>query len=233
VWEPARGSTVAATYWNIAKRDTITALDPDFILSNYAYFGATDVVRGPVDPAYPNLPGPITAIKTYLQNVGKVHTTGFDVDIVANSPVTSWGQWSLRLDGTLVTLYQIQLPGAPVDSALGNYDIGPTPRWKHYGALTWTQGPWSATAGQTFQSGYTDENTLNGEPRRVGCYSLWDLQASYAGFRNLTLTAGIHNLFNRDPPASNQTDETQRGYDPLYGDPRGASYYVTLHYAFK
>jgi iron complex outermembrane receptor protein len=234
VWEPLHGSSLSVTYWNIDKRNTISLLDPDYILSNYGFFGSTDVIRGPVDPAYPNLPGPITAINTYLQNIGKVHTTGVDLDVVAHSPVTSLGQLSLRLDGTFVTLYEVTLPGTPAQSSLGGYGVdGPVPRWKHYGALTWTQGPWSATAGQTFQTGYTDENPFDGSSRRVGSYSLWDLQASYTGLRNLTLTAGIHNLFNRDPPASNQTAEQQRGYDPLYGDPRGASYYVTLHYAFK
>ena len=234
VWEPVRGNSLSLNYWNIDKRNAISLINPGFVLANYNYFAATNVIRGPVDPAYPNLPGPIIAVNAYPLNIGEVHTTGVDVDIAANSPVMSWGQLSLRMDGTFVTLYEVTLPAQATQSSLGAYGVnGPVPRWKHYGTLTWALGAWSATAGQTFQTSYTDENTLNGKPRSVGSYSVWDLQTSYSGLRNLTLTAGLHNLFNRDPPASNQNSQTQAGYDPLYGDPRGLSYYLTVHYAFK
>ena len=180
------------------------------------------------------MPGPIVAVVNYPQNLGTVRTAGVDVDAIARSSLTSAGRLSFRLNGTFVTLYKQSIANLPVQSGVGNYSAdGPLPRWKHYGALTWDLGPWSATTGQTLQTGYTGENFLTAQTRHVASYSVWDLQGTYAGFHNVALTVGMHNLFNRDPPPSNQTDFPQTGYDPSYADPRGASYYVRIALSFK
>jgi iron complex outermembrane receptor protein len=62
---------------------------------------------------------------------------------------------------------------------------------------------------------------------------VWDLQGRYTGFRNVRIVLGIKNLFDRDPPFTNQPFSTQVGYDPSYADPRGRSFYANLTYAFK
>jgi iron complex outermembrane receptor protein len=43
----------------------------------------------------------------------------------------------------------------------------------------------------------------------------------------------VKNLFDRDPPASDQGQTFQVGYDPRYTDAHGRTYYVGLRYAFK
>jgi iron complex outermembrane receptor protein len=72
--------------------------------------------------------------------------------------------------------------------------------------------------------------------RRVGAYSVWDLQGRYEGIKNTSLTLGIRNLLDRPPPVSNQgslSGDFQAGYDPTAADPRGRMYYVALRYAFR
>jgi iron complex outermembrane receptor protein len=66
--------------------------------------------------------------------------------------------------------------------------------------------------------------------RRVGSYSVWDAQVGFSGVRNLKVTVGVKNLFDRDPPFSNGG---LHGYDPAYADPRGRTYYARLTYAFE
>ena len=108
------------------------------------------------------------------------------------------------------------------------------PRWKHYVSATWDQGPWSATLAQTFQTSYTDQQTdLDGNTRTVGSMSIWDLQGSYSGFKNWKLALGVKNLFDRDPPATNQQSTFIVGFDPSYYDPRGRFVYGTVTYTFK
>ncbi|HAV7102622.1 TPA: TonB-dependent receptor, partial [Acinetobacter baumannii] len=51
-------------------------------------------------------------------------------------------------------------------------------------------------------------------------------------FKNLELTAGIKNIFDEDPSASNVLDNFQYGYDPRYGDPTGRTYYLRGTYKF-
>ena len=69
--------------------------------------------------------------------------------------------------------------------------------------------------------------------RLVGSYSLWDLGGAYSGFKNWTLSAGVKNIFDTNPPASNQTQAFQVGYDPTYADPRGRFIWGSVKYAFK
>ena len=106
---------------------------------------------------------------------------------------------------------------------------GAFPRWKHNATLGWTYGPWAANLNQLYIHGYTD---AEGE-RRVGAYSVVGLNGSYNGFKNLSLTLGVRNLFDRDPPYTRQAQAFQIGYDPALADPTGRFWYASVKYAFN
>jgi iron complex outermembrane receptor protein len=111
---------------------------------------------------------------------------------------------------------------------------GIIPRWKHYASVTWDQGPWEASLANTYQTSYTDYQVdYNGNLRTVGSMSLWDLQGKYKGFKNLELTLGVKNLFDTNPPVSNQQNTFQLGFDPSYYDPRARFVYGSVKYSFK
>jgi iron complex outermembrane receptor protein len=73
----------------------------------------------------------------------------------------------------------------------------------------------------------------DGNLRRVGSMSLWDLQGSYTGFKNFTLTLGAKNIFDTNPPVSNSNLAFQAGYDPSYYDARARFIYGSVRYAFN
>jgi iron complex outermembrane recepter protein len=234
VFEPAQWASIGIDYWNIRKTAVIGTLTEDLILGNFDIYGTSNVVRGAPDAAFPGLPGPITALIGWNQNVGNVETSGVDVSLSLRSPPTRAGRFRFDLDGTYVVEWDEHLNGLPPRSVAGRYGFDPVPRWRHYARLGWENGPWTATLAQTFQSGYTDAQPNEaGEPRRVGTYSVFDLQATYGGFRNATVAVGIRNLFDRPPPFTNQLDTFQVGYDPRYGDPRGRTFYARVTYAFR
>ncbi len=79
-----------------------------------------------------------------------------------------------------------------------------------------------------YKSGYTDQDPAN----EVDSYSIFDLFGTWQGYKGLTLTAGIKNLFDRDPPFSNQVNTFQRGYDPRFTDPRGRTFMARASYKF-
>ena len=100
--------------------------------------------------------------------------------------------------------------------------------------MTWDSGPWSATLANTYQSSYRDWQTdLNGNDRRVGSMSLWDAQGSWSGLKGFTFTLGVKNLFDTNPPATNQQNTFQVGYDPSYYDARARFVYGMVRYEFK
>jgi iron complex outermembrane receptor protein len=155
------------------------------------------------------------------------------------SPSSEFGRFKVSLNGTYIIEWKWQPDGINWESAVGKYVIGPLPRWRHALSLDWDAGPWGATLSQRFQSGYEDVNSFpprllpTPEPRRVSSYDVWDMQLRYLGLTNASITLGIRNLWDRDPPASNQPFTSQAGYDPTYADPRGRAYYARLVYAFK
>jgi len=66
----------------------------------------------------------------------------------------------------------------------------------------------------------------------VPSYALWNLSGTYTGFKGVTLTAGVKNLLDKEPPFSNQGTLFQKGYDPRYTDPVGRSLYLRGSYSF-
>ena len=60
------------------------------------------------------------------------------------------------------------------------------------------------------------------------------MSGTYTGFKNTTITVGIQNLFDRDPPftAHNVDEVVGAGWDPRVADPRGRSLSFQLKYKF-
>jgi iron complex outermembrane receptor protein len=241
-WEPFAGTSITIDYWKINKSNVIQPLSEEQLFGNFARWAGTKVVRGPVDPAYPGLPGPIVSVFLGNVNLGDLRTSGFDVDLQWRGRATSLGHISFGLNGTYVTTYKLDFGTGQFNSGLGNNQVnGPVPRWRHYASVTWSDGPWSATLAQTFQLGYSECDQLTVDPdtglcngtRRVGTYSTWNVQGQYAGFKNTTVVLGIKNLFDRDPPFAQTGSGFSEGYDPVYADPRGVTYYAKLTFSFK
>ena len=239
VWEPNDNVSVGLDAWRIEITDRIGRLPDSEVVAEAARLESERIVRGAVQPEFPTLPGPIELAILINENLGELRTAGVDTTVRVRSVATATGRWTFDLSGTWIHKWEQRLPGADWVSALGNRDIaGPVPRWKHYASLGWNFGPWSAMLAQTFQTGYQDQTVFDAAgnplpPRRVGTWSVWDTQVRYTGFRNFTLTGGIRNLFDRDPPFTRQSDTFQVGYDPRYADPRGRTYYAAVRYTFR
>jgi iron complex outermembrane receptor protein len=243
VFEPVSGTSIGIDWFDIDLKDLVTNGVPiGTILSpalsaQYSYLVTRAATCAP-STFVPGAPCPITAINQTFVNLGEVKIQGFDVDARFTGPATSWGRIKATLNGTYYTKYDASQPdGSFAGFVSNNYAAvatGVTPRWKHYITATWEYGPWSTTLGQSFQSSYIDVALdPNGNTRRVGSLSLWDLQANYSGFKNWTLTLGVKNLFDTNPPMTNSNLTFQSGYDPSYYDPRARFLYGRITYAFK
>ena len=236
IWEPVPGVSVGIEWWRLEKQNSVGNFIPQYIVGNYDALGATNVVRGPVDPAYPDLPGPIQSLLGWNENMIDLTTDGIDVALKAVTTSPALGRLQFSLDGTYIHSYVVGVSRITPFEIAGTYGLEPVPRWRHYAQLNWQRGAWGATLAQTFQSSYTDEVPLDTAPaptRTVGTYSVWDVQGVYAGFRNMSIAAGIRNLLDTDPPLTFQTRSWQIGYDPGYANPRGRTFYLRLTYAFK
>jgi iron complex outermembrane recepter protein len=238
VLSPVPQITLALDAFRIDLKDTITnGVAQAVILGDLARYGGL-VTRGPVDPAFPNLPGPIIQINQTNINQGQTKVAGVDLDFKFAQPLGG-GRLSASLAGTYFSKFDTQNPDGSFSNGLDSTNTatgGIVPRWKHYASIDYTTGPWGFTLGQSWQKGYNDLPPTSGTPlRRVGAYELYDVQTRYTGIKNLELRAGIRNLLDKDPPYSNAGGQTsfQGGYDPAYADPRGRYYYAGLTYRFN
>lgn len=241
-WEPINGLSLDVDYWKLNERDVIGTLDAAVIFADFDRYAQTNIVRGPVDPRFPALPGPIETVLLNEQNLGDLRTSGVDVGAHWNITIPHIGTFAFGFDGSYVLRWDEQLDGIHDTSTLGRKVAGingPVPRWKHHASLNWERLPFSATIGETFQSGYLDANVdragapLSVPPRRVGAYDVWDAEARYSAPYHTTIALGIRNVLDRAPPFSNQPFTRQIGYDPNYADPLGRTYYLRLAYTFK
>ncbi|MES2261313.1 MAG: TonB-dependent receptor [Pseudomonadota bacterium] len=229
VLEPIPLATLAIDYWNIKLKDKINSLPEEAIYADYAKYK---------DRFLRNADGSPIAILDLKENLGKVNTDGVDVSLAMRSGATSFGNFTFTLDGTYVHKYEYQdeRDGPFVQNVARYAANNPVFRWKHNAVLNWRMGVWSASLAQSFKTGYTDQNLdlKPGDPffNEIGSYSLWNLSGSYTGVKGLTLTAGVKNLLDKEPPFSNQGTLFQKGYDPRYTDAVGRSLYLRGSYTF-
>lgn len=235
VWEPISGLSLGIDYWNIHQKQRIDIFFWEFVIQSLDTIGSGRVIRGPVDPNFPTLPGPIVAIDTTLANIAAVETSGIDVSLRYAGPKTDIGVFGATLQGTYVRQWDAQYGDFGSTSFLGTNANGlAIPRWRSYLSLNWTYGVWGATLAQTYTGGYTDEfPDASGNMRKVSAFSVWDLQGTYTGIGGLQLALGVRNLFDTDPPFSNQRGSFQIGYDPQLANPLGRQFYLRATYAFR
>ena len=226
VLEPQRGVSVNLDYWNIEKTNLISTLGVDVILSDLAKYGS--LVHRDADNA-------IDHIDLRKENRGKDKISGLDIGVALSNLKTSFGQFGLRLNGTL-TLRSLQQTGDgdPYVSNLGVFvNDGVVQRWRHTLSLDWETGPFSATVSNSFLASYNDQHIIGKADRKVAAYSLWNLSGGWEATKSLTLRAGVQNLFDKSPPFSQQAWFFLSGYDPSYTDPRGRYAYVSAKYSFR
>lgn len=137
-------------------------------------------------------------------------------------------------------------------SAVGNFaDLGSV-TFRNKGRLTTSlkTGDWTNTLGVNFQSGYLDQETtvdvLDAAGNVSGTEDIrmkidtqftldWQTVWSPAGMK-WSVTAGVLNLLDTEPPFVASTGGVNRGqqfgYDDRYYDSRGRTLYVNASYSF-
>jgi iron complex outermembrane receptor protein len=257
VLEPTRNFSFGVDYWEVDLKNTIIfGVTPAAILDDPAKFGFL-ITRGPAGTGAPcaGCPGPIIDIFQGNLNFGETKVRGLDLDLRYRIPSAEGGTFTIGMNGTYLTKYDVQNIDGSFSSINGmvnpivNGAGGVIPRWRHYLFLDWKRAPWNFTLAQQYQRGYRDlagtfddtdptSPTFTGVAHpRVSSYQLFHLYGSYTGFannKNLKLTFGIRNLLDKDPPYSNAGGQNyfQSGYDPGYADPRGRTFILSATYKF-
>lgn len=255
VVEPMKNLTVSVDYWNYLLRDVVSTLGEQTIFGDPVKYGGLFVRCSQAPTARQQAIGacrgatpgrdPLAYILETNQNLGDTKTSGIDLQINWSSGATKYGRFGASLRSSYVTNYEFQVePDARWFDPLGNYNPqfgGPVIRYTQVMRLNWDLADWGFSFGNRHISGYRDQNA-NGAPfnrapfntNEVGSYNVSDVSATWRGLlKGLTLAVGIENVFDQDPPFTNQVGRFQaRAYDDRFHNPLGRAYRFSAKYEF-
>ena len=200
VLSPLDWLTFSADLWQIKRQNLIYELTPQQVLANYTQFPG-NLVRG----ANNRLDDAGGFIRAGFVNADGDVTRGVDVTFAVNQKLGA-GNLSASLDGTYLDSHKSRIFASdPYVEMVGQWSSRDLfVRWKHNAYLTYSQGPWSGTLNQSYTDGYKDEVPVGVVPPgfnpKVDSYITYGLSGTYSGFKNLSLTLGVKNLFDEDPP---------------------------------
>jgi iron complex outermembrane receptor protein len=227
VFEPSNALSLSLDYFNIKIRDKIGTVAESTIFDNYAKYQSYFVYAADGKT--------LQYVNAVLDNLGEVKTSGIDTSLRWKLPRSAAGDFVFQFDGTWVHSYKYQNEtGGEFVENVGVYgDNAPVFRWKHNATLSWKKGVWSASFANKYLSGYQDQNDVDAAYyHHVRAYSTYSMSGSYTGIKHTDLTIGIKNLFDSNPPYTNQGTTFQSGYDPRYTDPLGRTFYIKATYKF-
>jgi iron complex outermembrane receptor protein len=236
VFEPTNNLTLGVDFWWVKLKDAIGALSETTVLDDEATFGQYVFRNANGDYSISSFDCPgvdCGYLDLRQQNLGKLNTNGIDLSASYRQSLGSWGRLNLGMNSTYVAKYEYQdFVGGPFNQNVGRYvGVGPIFRWQHAATAAWTHGAWTVGGAAHFKSGYIDQNSSD-EGNVVPSYTTFDAYVNWAAVKGLSLTLGVKNLTDKDPPYSNQQEVFQANYDPRYADPTGRKYYIRASYQF-
>jgi iron complex outermembrane receptor protein len=232
--EPSSSFSASFDYWAINVKDRILNRTPQVVLNNSA--ALSEYIHRKPD-------GTIDYVQAGWINAAGLKTRGADVGLRGRGTLPGGYKWNAALDGTWTQSYKFaEFEGQPYVEYVGNfYTRDLYLRWKHNATFSVSKGDWNVLLSNLYRDGYKDQlpNGGKGTPPagfspHVASYTTWGLSTTYTGFKSTTITVGIQNLFDRDPPftAHNVDEVVGAGWDPRVGDPRGRSLSFDVKYKF-
>ena len=234
VVEPFKGFSASIDWWAINMKDRILNRTPTIVLQNPVAL-SENIIRNP--------DGTINYIQAGWINAAGAKTRGIDLGLRGDGKFDGGWKWSATLDGTWTDSFKFaEIEGQPYKEYVGLFFTRDLYlKWKHSATFSVTRGDWNFLVSNNFASGYKDQlpNAGKGTPPPgfdpdVSSYTRFGLATTYKGFKNTSITFGVQNLFDRDPPftAHNVDDVVGAGWDPRVADPRGRAYTLNLTYKF-
>jgi iron complex outermembrane recepter protein len=246
VVSPVDWFSASVDVFNVEITDRISNRTPQEVLdNNLAQFIVRDA---PLADGGDGDPNTIDFVRAGWINVAGDKVRGMDLNLSFNTK-NDLGRWTAGLDGTYLRSYKTRKsatePWSERVGEFGDFDNlwDLKLRWKHTATFGFARGDWSTTLTQIYSAGYKQEVDGYGSgvilqdlgfQSKVKAYTRYNLSVSYSGIKNTTLTAGVTNLFDRDPPFSlhNVDNVAGAGWDARVGDPRGRAINLKLTHKF-
>jgi iron complex outermembrane receptor protein len=237
------GLQLSGSYWRIQMQQRVSVL-PYFILAaNQARF-PDRVVRAERTPEdiSAGLPGRLTFLDVSRMNFGTLKTSGIDWGAFYTAE-TAIGRFTQNISATWIDTYdEVNIPGTQATNRVAVASpSGSVARWRAVASVGWTLDGVSLSATARYTAAYADVDVYGSQTgTRLPAATLIDLQGSVdfetllgqssKSLPALTLTAGVSNVFDREPHFAEVGYED--GFDWTQGDLRQRFGYLRLSARF-
>lgn len=259
VWSPRKfkNLSISLDWFDLDERDLVGQIGSAVITESVERLGpaspyASLVRLGPSlagevhfdDGAPITTPGQITNrpsdevwISAQSTNIAGVWQSGADLELNYAYDTERMGRFTFKLNTTYINDYVIQaLPTTdPQDFADSFSGTSVYPRWRSATRVDWAYKDLRLGVFHTYIPSMTDLGAVI--PGPIDSYSQFDFQAAYSfsgssrkWLQGLSVTAGVNNVFNVDPPFI--FSEGNQSHDIVAYDPVGRLIYITARYKF-
>ncbi|GJJ00669.1 TonB system transporter [Duganella rhizosphaerae] len=247
--EPSTMISFGVDMWDVKLKNQIRTFSQDQLFTNPVL--ANQYITVYADPIQKS--NVLVAVRKPL-NLASSHFRGLDWDSTFRA-ATPIGKASVNWTGTYMLKAEQDVPGVGTEKSIGRFDSYDDVVFRVVSKLVFalkTSDKLSNSLTVNYRSGYHDKvltaddaavrvvnadgsiGGVAGMERDVKEYTTVDYQVKANYIKNLTVTAGIKNLLDQDPPFSvrNSGGGNQVGYDGRYADPLGRTFYLTASYKF-
>lgn len=247
---PMPNLSLTFDYFDIKVEDTISIIDPTTSLSKCLESGdpkfCSLISRDRLGTLWLFDEGRIVGTN---QNIGGTKTSGLDIAGAYTHKIAGYGSVNFSVSGTyLKKLETEEIKGDGSYDCVGYYGPNkcgsPNPEWRHKMRASWAT-PWAVDLSMTWRhmaevslQTTSDNPKLKGNSnpvdRTLAAQNYLDLGVSWNFNKNLTLSGGINNIFDRDPPITSQLgvgSGNGNTYPSVY-DALGRRVFVNATYKF-
>jgi outer membrane receptor protein involved in Fe transport len=221
VLQPMKNLSFTLDYFDIDVKDTISNIQPTTTLEKCLTTGdqrfCSLITRDSLGTLWLL---PAAQVVGTNVNIGSLRTVGMDFGAAYSMKLAQMGSLGFTLNGTILDKFEVEeLPGEGTYDCAGLYNGAgkcgqPRPEYRHKLRVNWNT-PWGVDLAATWRHfGSTLlENTssnpllsggVNAVDRELPKMNYLDLAAAYAITKRISISGGINNLLDKDPPITSQ-----------------------------
>jgi iron complex outermembrane recepter protein len=246
VFEPIDSLSMSFDLWNVEIRDQVTSVSEGLIFADPAKYANLFTTKH-----IGSTGKDVLAVKLLPINIGRVENRGIDYDFTHKMKLFD-GRLTSRLAGTYLLRSRYTTPGTDDqwETSLNRYGSNDQVSFRNIvrASTSFETTKFTHTLTASYRNGYADKEQsedncaviVAGSPGecygvqlQVPSYTTFDFQTAYRPMSNVEISAGILNLFDRNPPFTlRNTGSHQIGYNPSYSSALGRQFYLSGSYKF-
>lgn len=175
--------------------------------------------------------GTILSVSAQSQNVASIGLKGFDVQANYDFELGDAGNFGIVYLGTFTDESTFEaFPGADVEDCAGEFGTlicgEPVPAYKHRTTLRWANGPFTGQLLWRYVGEVDDDDDgTDYAVETIDGTSYFDVSGSWRLNDNFTLTGGVDNLLDEEPPILGDNQEQANTWPATY-DVFGRTFFV-------